>query len=309
MFKSGGSPERYRGVRRRLAVLTVVAISLSACAEAPPTNHDTPPSDALPALLDALQKANDVPSARMAIDLTFTSPEQTFHITGDAEYTQDPHDPASLRERVLLDIPSMGMMPGGEIEMIVVGESSVIYVQAPMLASAIPATTRWIKLDPSKLPGSEGGFGAATAAADPAAILAAIKDALTVQEVGADSVDGAETTHYRATVDIVKLLPLLAEMSNDKPTDADMRETRDQLEKLGLETLPIDLWVDEAGFVKQMRLSVDMTDVEPNRHISFGLTLTFSDFGEPISIDIPPASQVTDITDTLGAGSASATLA
>jgi hypothetical protein len=295
-------------VRRRLAVLTVVAISLTACAKAPPTNRDTPPGDALPALLDALQKTNDVPSGRMAVDLTFTSPEETFHITGDVEYIRDPQDPASLRERVLLDIPSMGMMPGGEVEMII-GKGSVIYVRAPMLASDIPSTTRWIKLDPSRLPGSEGGFGAATAAADPATILAAIKDALTVQEVGADTVDGAETTRYRATVDIVKLLPLLARMSDDEPTDADMREARDQLEKLGLDMLPIDLWVDDAGFVKQIRLNVDMTDVEPNRHISFALTLTFSDFGEPVSIDIPPASQVTDITDTLEAGSASATLA
>jgi hypothetical protein len=233
----------------------VVAISLSGCAKAPPTNHDTPPDDALPALLDALQKTNDVPSARMAIDLTFASPEQTFHITGDVEYIRDPQDPASFRERMLLDIPSMGMMPGGEVEMIIIGESSVVYVRAPMLASVIPSTTRWIKLDPSKLPGSEGGFGAATAAMDPAAVLAVIKDALTVQEVGTDAVDRAETTHYRATVDIVKLMPLLAEMSNDKPTDANMREARDQLKKLGLDTLPIDLWVDEAGFVKQMRLT------------------------------------------------------
>ena len=32
---------------------------------------------------------------------------------------------------------------------------------------------------------------------------------------------------------------------------------------------------------------------------SFSLTFTYSDIGEPVSIDVPPASQVTDISDLL----------
>ena len=126
----------------------------------------------------------------MAIDLSFTSPEQSLHVTGDVAYVMDPADPTSLRERVLLDIPSMGMMPGGEVELIV-GKGSVVYVRAPMLASYIPAKTPWIKLDPVGAPAATGWLGAAAAAINPAAILAAIKDAISVDEVGPDTVDGA----------------------------------------------------------------------------------------------------------------------
>jgi hypothetical protein len=286
-------------MRKLLACLGLVVFVLSGCANAPPEKAATP-GDSLSALLDAMQKTNDAGSARMAIDLTFASPEQTVHVTGDVEYVMDPADPTSLRERVVLNIPSLGMMPGGTIEMII-GKDSMIYIRAPMLASFIPATTPWIKLDPSSLPQSQGELGAAAAAANPAAILAAIKDALTVEEVGPDMVDGSDATHYRASVDLVKLLPLLASMTSEHPTDAQMKKAKDKLAKVGLETLPIELWVDGDGFLKQLQLAPDLSKVDPDHPgTSFSLTLTFSDIGEPISIDVPPASQVTDISDLLG---------
>ena len=140
------------------------------------------------------------------------------------------------------------------------------------------------------------------AAANPAAILAAIKDALTVDEVGAETVDGSAATHYRASIDLVKLLPLLASLSADKPTDAEMQKAKNKLEKLGMQSLPIDLWVDGDGFVKQMTFSFDLSKMDPaNAGTSFAMTLTLSDIGSDISIDVPPASQVTDVSDLLGA--------
>ena len=80
-------------------------------------------------------------------------------MTGDIEYVMDPSDPTSLRERVVLDIPSLGMMPGGKVELIV-GKGSVLYVRAPMFASFIPATTPWIKLDPAVAPAEPGRHSA-----------------------------------------------------------------------------------------------------------------------------------------------------
>jgi hypothetical protein len=297
-------------MRKLLASLGLVVFVLSGCAASPPNKVATAgdsAGDSLPVLLAAMQKTNDAGSARMAIDLTLTTPQQTVHITGDVEYVMDPADPTSLRERVVLDIPSLGMMPGGKVEMII-GKGSMLYVRAPMLASFIPATTPWIKLDPSTLPQSQGGLGAATAAANPAAILAAIKDALTVEEVGADTVGGVDATHYRASVDLVKLLPLLASMTPDKPTDAEMQKAKDQLEKVGLQTLPIELWVDQDGYLKQMQLAPDLSKVDPEHPgTSFSLTLTLSDIGEHITIDVPPASQVTDISDLLGSAMSSTT--
>jgi hypothetical protein len=285
----------------------VVAVVFSACAKAPAKDASVP-GDALPALLHAIQKTNDAGSARMAIELTFTSPEQTVHMTGDAEYAMDPSDPASLRERVVLQIPSFGTLPGGTVEMIL-GKGTAIYVRAPMLATFFPTETPWIKIDPSALPGGPEGLGGAGAAANPAAVLEALKEALTVNEIGEDTLDGASATHYRATVDLEELLPLLAGMTQEHPTDAEMQDAKDELERLGMNTLPIDLWVDGTGLLKRVRIELDMTALEPTRPTSFSLTLTFSDIGERISIDTPPASQVTDIRNLLPAGFPSTTSA
>jgi hypothetical protein len=141
----------------------------------------------------------------------------------------------------------------------------------------------------------------AAAALDPAAILTALEGAISVDEVGTDTVDGTDATHYRANVDLLKLLPSFAELAPDAPTDAEMQEAKDKLTELGLDTLPIDLWVDGDGYLTQVRFALDLSTIAPDRAgASFSITLTLSDIGEDISIDVPPASQVTDLTDMLG---------
>jgi hypothetical protein len=286
-------------MRKLLASLGLVVFVLSACANSP-SNKAANPGDALPALLDAVEKTDGAGSGRIGIDLTFTSPQQTIHITGTVESEKDTKVPEGYITRMVFDIPSFGMVPGGKVELIG-NNGSALYVRAPTFASFIPATTPWVKLDLSQLPQSGSGMGAAAAVANPAAILAAIKDALTVEEVGVETVGGSVATHYRAAVDLVKLLPLIAKIEKQQPTDAEMQEAKDQLAKLGLQTLPIDLWVDEDGYLKQGRFSLDLSDVDPDHAgPSFSLTLTFSNFGEDFAIDIPPASQVTDISDLLG---------
>ena len=287
--------------------LVLATLVLSGCANAPSSRSASSSGDALPALLAAMQKTAAAGSSRMAIDLSFTSPERSLHVTGDVAYVMDQADPTSLRERMLLRIPSLGVVPGGEVELIV-GEGSIVYVRAPMLASYIPAKTPWIKLDPSALPQQQpGAIGAAATAINPAAILAAIKEAISVDEVGADAVDGTDATRYRATVDVLKLLPAIAKLSPDAPTDADIQEAKDRLTKLGLDTLPIDLWVDADGYLKQIHFALDLSTIAPEgAAASFSITLTLTDIGEDISIDVPPASQVTDLTDLLGSAFSSA---
>ncbi len=285
-------------MRKILASLCLVAVVLSGCANGP-SETGAGDADALPVLLDAVQKTSDAGSARARIDLTFTAPEQTLHVTGDVGYVLDPDDPDSLREHVVLHVPSLGMMPGGDVELIV-DAGPVVYVKAPMLAAFIPATTPWIKVDPAALPQKDGELGHAAEVFDPAAVLGAIEAALTVEEIGADPVGDADATRYRASVDLVALLPMLADLSDENPSPAEMQEAEDQLRKVGMETLPIDLWVDADGYLTQVRFALDLTDLEPSRPTSFALTVTFSDIGEDIQIDVPPASQVTDVTDLLG---------
>ena len=202
------------------------------------------------------------------------------------------------------------MMPGGEVEMII-GKGSVVYVRAPMLARFIPAKTPWIKLDPSALPQQPGGVGAAAAAINPAAILAAIKDAISVDEVGPDTVDGADATHYRAT---------------RRPGEAaavDRRAHTRQADRRrdaggGGSAARSSVWRrcrSTSGWTgtatsSRSEFALDLSTIAPDRPgASFSITLTLSDIGEDISIDVPPASQVTDLTDLLGSAFTPASVA
>ena len=300
-------------MRKFLACLSLVGLALVGCANAP--SAATTSGDPLQAVLDASQKTADAGSARMTLDLTIATPARTIHITGKAEYEMPNHDPKAVREHLTLQIPSIAPgVPSGEIEMIVdQGETSpVIYFQAPMITAFLGATTPWVKLDPSELPQTDGNLGAAAGAANPAAVLALMKDALSVKAAGSGTVDGAVATHYIATVDLVKLLSHVADMvpgSDPARTSPAIGSARDQLEKLGLLTIPADIWVDGDGYLKELHIAVNVKDPSSSTGAttSIELTLTLSDIGSHFSIAAPPSSQVTDITDLMPSGATSTT--
>jgi len=73
-----------------------------------------------------------------------------------------------------------------------------------------------------------------------------------------------------------------------------------KLKTAGLERMPFDVWVDEQGFVKRMRASVDLSALEPQGPApSVSITMTLSDVGQPVDVRPPPAGQVTDLSDLM----------
>lgn len=300
-------------MRKFLACLSLAGLALVACANSPSTGSSS--GDPLQALLDASQKTTDAGSARMTLNLTIATPERTVHITGTAEYEMAKNDPTSLREHVTFQIPSFAPgVPSGEIEMVLDqgDKGPVVYFQAPMITGFLGATTPWVKLDPSELPQTDGNLGVAAGAANPAAMLALMKDSFSVTQAGTGTVDGVVATHYVATVDLLKVLnhfAALAPGADPAQTTPALSSARDQLEKLGLLTIPADIWVDGDGYLKQLHMAVDVKDPSSSdgATTSIELTLTLSDYGSQLSITAPPSSQVTDITDLLPSGTTSTT--
>ena len=288
-------------MKKPFVLLAVGAFVLAACANEPATGTG-PSGDATQTVLEAFAKTTEAGSGRMALDLAITSPQQSVDITGRAEYEMDANDLNSVREHVVLQIPSLAPgMAGGEVELIVVG-GPVLYAKAPMLTPFLGATTPWVKLDPSRLPGGGGaGMGAAAGAADPAAALALISDAIDVRLVGSDTVDGVDATKYQATLDLVKVLPKLAALSPEagaKLTPADLARITAELDKVGMRELPLDVWVDGDGYLKQLQLAIDAAAIADDPSApSVSVTVGFSDIGEHFTIEAPPASQVTAISE------------
>ncbi|MFB7929186.1 MULTISPECIES: DUF1396 domain-containing protein [Streptomyces] len=150
---------------------------------------------------------------------------------------------------------------------------------------------RWIKFD---LSGSEAGkdldqMGRSTSQADqnPAAQSAFLTGAKDVKKVGSEKVEGVETTHYSGTVTLADLRASL------KDAKGDTREQREksikQFEKLGVDKLAMDMWIDGEDHTKQFRMKGD-ADKGP-----LDMTITFLDYNKPVDVKAPPAKEVADL--------------
>ena len=98
---------------------------------------------------------------------------------------------------------------------------------------------------------------------DPRTILSTLSSrARNVAKAGSETVQGTETTRYRLTV-----------RASGSGLAAGKEGT----------TVPVDVWVDGDGLVRRARAT----------YPSFGaVTWAFSDFGVPVHVQPPPASQI-----------------
>jgi hypothetical protein len=115
-------------------------------------------------------------------------------------------------------------------------------------------------------------------------MLTASKDA---REVGKETVGGVETTHYTGTYrmedGIAKLSP-------------ELRETyRKNIVSSGMDNMHFDLWVDGQQLPRQLKMTSDQT-----AEGTLTMTMKYRDYGKPVQVAAPPASQVTDFSELMG---------
>lgn len=187
----------------------------------------------------------------------FGSGAREVRLEGDVVVDEDPDDLA-LRMSV--------SVPGGDqsFEMIVVDET--LYLDQGPGGKYLE-----VDLDDESNPLAQQ-FSAAIEGADPSAQVEALDEALLdLEEVGTESIDGVETTQYRATLDGKELLGESG-LAGSAPPAA-------QLPK----RLTYDVFVG--------------TDDDLLRRFDFEISgisssFTFTDWGEPVEVQAPPESQI-----------------
>jgi hypothetical protein len=200
-------------------------------------------------------------------------------------------------------LPSIAGLPGtssknASIQEIALEQSGdyVIYLKLGSLASQLPIGNRWIELDLSKLGKSAGidlGKLMAGSQFEPSDLLAMLKaDGATVHKLGAATVDGTATTHYRVTIDPAKVLqangltsPLFKNAASH------------------MKSVSADVWVGADGLVRRVSFSYSV----PKAATRLGLTMDIYDYGAHVSIAAPPSSQVFDATALAQQGRAAVT--
>jgi len=192
---------------------------------------------------------------------SFGSGQQALAMDGDME-TGDPDD---LAMDVQLEVPQLG----SDVRMILLDQT--VYMNLGQ-----PTGNKYAEIDlsdPSDPLGQQ--FGPLLDTADPGRSIAALDEGMqTLDKVGGEELDGVATTQYRAVVDTEKALAASGVSENMPP------EAAAQLPK----TLTYDVWVgDDDGLIRKMTFDLLGQTSE----------LTFSDWGEDVEIEAPPANQIT----------------
>ena len=207
----------------------------------------------------------------------------------------------------------------GGLGMDVVTDGDVTYLRYPMLSwmTGVDAE-QWIRIDPEEVaayaaeqgldpdllgdPTSMAG-GQSTPLVDPGEILDWLEQAgAEVTEVGRDTVGGVDTTHYRAVVDTQLLLDEAideAERADLEASFGELGATPDDLPDL---EIPIDVYVDDEGFVRRIVMELatpeDSDDLLGSMtDLSMSVTVDFVDLGEPVDIVVPDPSETVGVAE------------
>jgi hypothetical protein len=162
-----------------------------------------------------------------------------------------------------------------------------LYLHSPQLGAAFGGSAKWMLMRSEAfgdlLQSSASGAGMS---ASPTQQLDALKDAsYEVTEVGREQLNGAATTHYRALIDIDELTDEIKSVVSGDFGEL-IERSMDQVS-----SATVDVWIDEAGLLRRETSTSTMGSLG-----SFTMTMDFSNYGIRPDIQIPPSSEVYDVT-------------
>ncbi|TNY38840.1 hypothetical protein [Thermomonospora catenispora] len=217
-------------------------------------------------------------------DLTVTDGDTTIRGSGAVRLRPAPAFTATFDEvRV-----NGQTLPAAGSQVILLND--VLYAKVPQLAQMFTDGKPWLRMNLDQVSRRAGvDLDRITSAvqrinpAEQTAMLTASKD---VRRVGEEKVEGVPTTRYTGTVTLQEALSRLDEQAREK-----VRRWHAD----GSERLAFDIWVDAENLPRKLVLK-GTADGRENSTV----TVLYRDFGEPVTVNAPPADQVGDVTDRLG---------
>jgi hypothetical protein len=230
----------------------------------------------------AATKTIDTASFRVSYRATMNVQGQSFSFAGRGAV-----DSAAGTAEMAMNLSGLPVPGGSAVAAKVVFAGGVMYMNMPLLAQGLPHGKTWVKLDVRKAASAAGFDLDALGGLDPKRGLNQLLGAGNAEKIGTETIRGEETTHYRAVVD-------LADASGLPPAE---RKALEQALK-GIDgRLPVDVWIDGSGRVVREAVSFDYGAALGNARMA--MTMDFSDFGAPVAVTVPAASDVADITHLL----------
>jgi hypothetical protein len=275
------------------AVAALGLTALAGCSSSQATGKTTGGAGA-DAVLTAYHQTLAAGTAKLSLYETVSVGGTNQSVSADGSV-----DFASKDLEMDMTVPSLGAIT---MRMV----SPYLYLQAPgALQSELPAGKTWLSIDLDTLTQSKLGSSLSElsdSSQQSTQILSYLEAVSSsgITEIGPATVRGVATTEYSATIDLSKAVSL---------KDPQARAALQKLEaSLHLSTFPIQVWLDDRGRVAQESYQVTVPASSATASAtSVSLTIGFYDFGTPVEVAAPPASQVFDITSQPLAGGGNAT--
>ena len=214
----------------------------------------------------AAKKSAQASSEHVDLKATATVQGSPLSLSGSGDF-----DSANKRGAMTVHANVQGI----DMQIDEVLDGTTIYMKSPLFGAALPAGKTWMKIDLQKIGKSRGIDFSQLMGQDPAQSFAQLQASGHVTKVGDETIDGVDTTHYRGKIDLAKL-----------PQAARIKGLANA--KYG----PYDVWIGkDDGYVRRVRTSYAV------QQQAIALTMSFSDFGKDVTVNVPPASETADATD------------
>jgi hypothetical protein len=253
---------------RYLIALAGVGVLAAGCG----TVHAGRSSSSTPDTLMAAVSHTATQSAR--IEFTATTQAQgmstSFIMTGEFDFAH-----------------SRGMITSAPFDMTELFLPPKVYLKVSGTGSSLPHGKTWIAIDTGASSVSAGDMlGLTGIGGNPADMLESLTAVAGNERiVGTARVRGVLTTEYQVKIDPAKMAA--------KVPASERASIQEFTQAFGKGAIPVDVWVDSQHQVRQVQLSARLPDGGFPADARLTETLDFYDFGVPVLISAPPASQVT----------------
>jgi hypothetical protein len=221
-----------------------------------------------------------------SMDITIPFSTSFDVVTGDGQMLMDF---SSMAEMMAKEAPQFASA-FDEFEIRQIGDTA--YVKFGMLNMMFGVDGGWLSMPVEDGEGFATGFTSGINPYDATEFLDSLSGSggeLTV--IGTENVRGIDTTHYEATFDLEALAAL------DPGAFDELQESG----PMNVDELPMDLWIDGQGRLHRYLFELDgsaTVGLEAGEEFDYmRVQFDFSGFGERVTIEPPPASDVTDVDD------------
>jgi hypothetical protein len=254
---------------KRIVILLVGALLVAGCGGGDTLSLDP--------LAEAATKTRDVPGAHFVMSGRIEAGGEVVEFRGPGEVA-DHGRKMHMRMTMPAEILGMKGLDDGDTTFDAVSAGEYFYFRGGPFTVLAPG--KWVRVKDDQ-PGFELGQN------DPAQMLEYLRATSEVEELGAATVRGVETTHYEARIQLDKV----AERVSPEAAKALEQMT----EGAGIKEIPVEVWVDDESLVRRLKM-----DWHP-QGTSFTFDMEMFDFGD-VEIDVPKPSEVVDMAKLLGGG-------